>query len=260
MLYMTKAHYLLLMLMLAGCSSAIKVNYYEPAVYKADISYQPKPMSADSFKSATYISGGYNQKQTSSEESADIAHMFQLFLSRAHTFSNLNISYGASGLAGYLKNNMMEAKDPFYFKRKPFSSLALNGSINTYVNKNNVDYRLLGAEFSYSREFGAFKDFRNEIYHQPNFYSVTNRELFTAGLSSEIIFHLEDDVSTQFGFRLFAGKTLTRMNYQGQSDVGVIPKELNPYTATFAFFFQKGPFNTVLEAGTSSQLRFGYRF
>ena len=252
---------LLTFLLLASCTSTVRTKYYEPAVLKSDISYLPKPISADTVKSSVYMSAGYHQKQTSLEESADMVHMFQLFLNRAHTFRHINIAYGASGLTGYLKNNMIEAGESNYFKTKPFHSLVLRGSVNTYIKKNNIDYRWLGAEFAYSREYGAFKDFRSEVYRQPDFFSIINHETFTAGLSSEVIFHNPNTVSNQLGVRLFAGKTFSNLTYLGMYYIGDSPINANPFIATLALFIQLNRLNIVLEGGGSTaQGRIGYRF
>jgi hypothetical protein len=82
----------------SGCSDHV----YGPALHKSDISYMPKPMSMDSVKSATYVSGGL--VLDFGNNLSDQLTSGQLNISEAHTFKNFNLAYGAFTSLGNYSN------------------------------------------------------------------------------------------------------------------------------------------------------------
>src|ERR1700679_546347 len=80
-------------LLFTSCSQV-----YTPALYHQDIAYQPKPVSFDTVKAATYISAGYNYNPTN--QGNDYASSGQLNISRGYVFDGFNLAYGAFGVLG----------------------------------------------------------------------------------------------------------------------------------------------------------------
>ena len=257
-----KVHYFLILLFLSSCDvSRIYPKYYDPALLHIDISYQPKPMAVDSLKEAKYVSAGINQKEISNRtKSYDLVSMIQSDLSRAHTFNGVNISYGIFGMAGYVENGLINKGEPYYYDKKSFLAVGARGAVNTYFTRGNVDYRIIGAEFSYNKEYGDFATFRKTIYDELYYYSLHNTELFTAGLTSEVILHSRKKISSQLGARLFVGQSFNITTYLGPI-IGEGTRRPNVNSVQLSFFGQLNRFHGVLETVSSGgQVRVGYRF
>ncbi|MBC8051973.1 MAG: hypothetical protein H7Y13_02815 [Sphingobacteriaceae bacterium] len=251
----------LAVLFFGSCSTGMK--YFDPALLYTDISYQPKPVSIDSLKTANYISLGLNQKETNTESgSYDMLTSLQLDISRAHTLKNLCFSYGIFGMMGYMKNKAIEAGEPYYYDKKTFSAAGVRASVNTYVKKGNIDYRFIGAELSYSKEFGDFAAYRKTIYRELNYYSVHNTGLLTAGLTSEVILHNYKYSDRQAGARLFVGRTLNNLVYRGPVPVNSSPEKPKTTNVSIALFGQIKKVVVILEGGSGGNglVKLGYRF
>ena len=258
-----KIHYFLMLLFLSSCGApVIHPKYYDPALLHTDISYQPKPMAVDSLKQAKYISAGTNQKEIyNGSNSYDWVFMVQSDLSRAHTFKRLNISYGVFGMTGYIENGLINEGDTYHYDKKSFTAMGARGSVNSFFTKGNVDYRIIGAEFSFNKEFGDFAAFRKIIRDEPYYYTLHNTQLFTAGLTSEVILHSRKKTSSQLAARLFIGRSFNTMAYLGpESDEG-LPKSPEVNNAQLSFFGQLKRFHAVIEVVPyGTQARLGYRF
>ncbi len=197
-------------ILLAGCSIP---RIYVPAGYHQDIIYQPKPTSRDTVRSATYLSAGF--KTHSNPNYQDRLLSGQLALSRGYVFNHFNIAYGSFLELGEYRTSGMLVADPDFFQKKYFGDFGAHLSANLFATSGLADIRYLGLEAAYSHEFGRFAQFRKMVL-QDNTYAVDPRQdLFSLGLTSEIIFSRE---TFQFGFREFVGSTfgsnnLDRFNY-----------------------------------------------
>lgn len=254
---------LFLGVILSSCSSTQVIpKYYDPAMLNNDISYLPKPMSGDLKKDMRYISIGAGQKVTDGESNKyDELLSLQLNLSQAHTFKNLNLAYGIFGVSGFLKNGVIAPGEPYHFNKKKFSALGVRGSVNSYLKKGDIDFRLIGAEFSYSKESGEFQAFRKIAFNKPSYYAVGNTELFTAGLTSEVIINIDSKLLTQLGTRLFVGKSFNTLNYSySEHDFPKRSPRIN--NINIAFFGQLKRFYGVLESSYpgSHHAKVGFRF
>jgi hypothetical protein len=257
---------IILLLFLTGClfpASPPKIyhKYYDPALLNNDISYLPKPMSLDAKKHTQYISVGYCEKDGFNEfDKYDELTSLQLSLSQGHTFKNMNIAYGAYGVSGFIQNGLISENEPYFFDKKKFSALGARGSVNYSINKGDFDFRLLGAEFSYSKEFGDFEAFRNAGFNKPTYYTAGNTSIFTAGFTSEAIMYVDEKRTIQLGARGFFGKSFNTLNYVGSENdyPSRSPKVDN---INIAFFGQYKHFFGVLEGSKGgAQGKLGYRF
>ena len=192
-----------LSLLLSACS-----HIYSPAFYHQDIAYQPKPASFDSVKSATYISGGINLSTNSNLNDDQTAG--EIDISEGHSFKNFNLAYGAFGAYGDYQNSAISKGDANYFTEKYYGVIGGRASANFTFPQGNADIRLIGFEVAYSHEFGDYAAYRRYLNNQPNFYVDPRTDLFTAGLTSEVIFHKRNDPNFQQGIRLFVGGTFGR--------------------------------------------------
>ncbi len=240
---------LLFCLLLCACSQRI----YVPPLLNNDISYQFKPMSSDSAKKSSYISGtlilGYAAAGID-----DRLTIGQLNYSRALTFKNFNIAYGAYGFGGAYDNNTYITSNSYYFSSKSFLGLGARFSANYFTTSGNTDERFIGVEISYSKEFGDFLGYRRTIKNQPDFKSDDQSNLFTMGLTNEIITHNSNHSSLQYGARIFYGHTFNPTDLNNYNLFGVINSIYISYFAKF------GNFCGVIDIGPSSQFTLGYKF
>ena len=163
-------------------------HLYEPALYHQDIAYQPKPTSFDTVKTANYVSAGYNANTNSHYN--DFLQSGQLNLSRGHIFNNFNLAYGAFGVLGdYQNQGSSGARLPIISVTSFLGHGAGRASANILVNSGRVDFRIIGFEMAYSHEFGAYARFRQFLATQPGYFVDPRTDLFSIGVSSEIIFH-----------------------------------------------------------------------
>src|SRR6185312_15257168 len=181
-------------------------HVYTPALYHHDIAYQPKPSSFDTAKTASYISGGYfastNVNLNDFEEAGEVN------FSRGYIFKHLNLAFGTFGMLGDYENSAISPDQPNYFNTKFFGAVGGRVSANLYSNSESErsEYRYLGIEAAYSHEFGNYAMFRQSIVNKPGYYVDPRTDLFTAGLTTEILVRSQSKVIQQ-SFRLFFGTT-----------------------------------------------------
>lgn len=194
---------LIVLISLNSCSK----RFYAPALYEHDVSYQPKPSSFDSSKTATYISigEGFNQAVNIN----NTVSFGELNISQGHVFKNTNLSYGAYGFLGSIdnSNHSNELKDPNSFESKSFAGIGGRASFNFYTVMDNVNFRFIGVEASYSTEYGDFAAYRRLVNNLPDYNSVTRTEMVTLGLSTEALWHSKNNPKIQHALRGFVGKT-----------------------------------------------------
>jgi hypothetical protein len=267
-------HFFLAMaLLLSSCSR----HYYAPALFNNDISYLPKPASFDTAKSAVYISGGAGFGQ-----GADVNHdgigFGSIEASAAHTFKGANLAYGVFGFAGSITNgNSGDDNDNTYYTGKP-GNYAYQGSKgvygagarlsgNLYSKIDNVDFRFLGFEAVYSKEFGNYARYRKLVSGVDDYYAYTQTRLLTVGLTSEALWHGAYNKDRQYALRGFLGRTFGHYNRKaGPYDDGVTLQSVY-LAASFYMQIKRFFYITELSATPGSlyvipefRMKFGYKF
>src|ERR1700744_371756 len=241
-------------LLFASCS-----HVYNPALFHQDIAYQPKPTSFDTVKSLTYVSAGLGGNTNTN--ASDLLISGQLNVSRGHAFKNANLAYGAFAVFGDYENGSTNKNEPNYFSDKYFGAVGARVSANAFTTIGRTDFRFIGFEAAYSHEYGSYANFRKAINGQSGFYVDPRTDLFSIGLTSEVIFHNQGDNTFQHGIRGFLGTTVGHNELDDtyyENDSGqekffhkVFPKA--SYFITFKNFF--GTF----EVGSNIFARFGYK-
>jgi hypothetical protein len=243
-----------ILLLMSACS-----HVYAPAMYHQDIAYQPKPTSFDAKKTATYISAGLNNY--TGINYTDFLTSGQANLSVGHAFDNFNVAYGAFGVFGDYQHSGNK-DDPNYFTDKFFGAVGGRFSANAFVTSGNVDFRFIGVEMAYSHEFGDYANYRQQLFRQGGYFVDPRTDLYTVGLTTEVIFHSRNNTGIQHGIRGFLGTTLGHNDlndsYYNNETVGdrffhnFFPKA--SYFITFKNFFG------TAEIGDNLFIRFGYKF
>lgn len=250
--------YLVCLLFLASCSS----NIYSPALFKHNIAYQPKPMTFDQKKNATYLSGSLGLHQMVNLDNVEFG---EISISRGHTFQKGNLSIGAFGFAGRVNSNYnaIDSMNIYRFKNLSFEGFGLRASGNFSTSFGRTNWRFLGFEAAYSKEFGAYSNFRNTIFNKPGYYTTLSSSVFTAGLTTEIIWHSKSSVENQYGFRVFIGRNFGDLSYINNLSENSTFYRLS---SSNSFFMQLHHINICVETNgflsliTSLRVSAGYRF
>lgn len=243
------------LILFSSCS-----HIYEPALYHEDIAYLPKPTSFDSVKTSSYVSGGLNAYSNTNFN--DFLVSGQVNLSRGYVFNHFNIAYGAFGVLGDYQSDQASTTAPNSFKDKFFGAAGGRFSANAFVTSGRVDFRFIGVEAAYSHEFGSYADFRQYLSNQSGAFVDPRTDLFTVGLTTEVIFHNRNNTNFEHGFRGFFGTTLgsselDRTFYTFDTSTSKFFRTFFPKLTYFIRY--KNYFGTI-DGGEDFFVRFGYRF
>ena len=243
------------LVLLSSCS-----RVYTPALYHQDIAYLPKPASFDKESTANYVSAGLNMHSNSSL--SDVVVSGQLNLSRAHTFNNFNVAYGAFGSLGDYQNGSDDKSQPNYFKSKFFGAVGGRFSANAFVNNGNVDFRFIGVEAAYSHEFGDYASFRRSVVGQPDVNVDPRTNLFSMGLTTEVLFHSQNNTDFQHGIRGFLGTTFgyNPINDSFYSDDTATERMFRNIYPKASYFIKFKDYFGTIEVGSAVFLRAGLKF
>lgn len=252
-----KLKYTFLLLGIAVVSASCS-HLYTPALYHQDVAYQPKPASFDSVKSATYISAGvYGNANTNI---SDMLLSGQLNISRGHVFDGFNVAYGGFASFGDYQNSTEDKNSPTYFSDKFFGAVGGRFSANAFVKTGRADFRFIGMEAIYSHEFGDYADFRKLAASQNPGTIDARTDLFTLGLTSEVIFHNRDNTVTH-GIRGFFGATFgpTILN-DNNDDTDADSRFFRRFFPKASYFVSFKNYFGTAEIGSNIFIRFGYKF
>jgi hypothetical protein len=236
-------------------------HQFVPALYHQDVAYQPKPASFDSAKFQTYASGGANYYLN--PQYSDLLVSGQLNLSQGVTFKNVNLAYGAFGVAGdYNNGSVSNGPSIGNWSDKFFGAVGGRASADLYVNSGRFDFRYLGVEAIYSHEFGDYANFRQQIIGNPGFDDDPRTNLLTLGATTELIFHNYNDTNFENGIRVFLGGTFGHYN----NDIGTILHSttnsvfLNSLFPKASYFIKYKRYFGTVEVGSGFLVRFGWQF
>jgi hypothetical protein len=187
----------------------------------------------------------------------------ELNFSRGHVFKHINISYGVYGFIGSLKTTVSNP-DEIPLDKKNFGGFGARASVNAFAVIGRTDFRFIGLEFGYSDEFGEYAAFRKTVMNEPASFSIPRTQLFTAGLSSEVVWHHRKYSSTRYGFRFFIGPTLGNYTYKSNVETPRHVQNTLTYrtgTAIVSTFIQYRQFFGMIEGNgiTKGKFSLGYR-
>ncbi len=243
---------------MSSCANKV----FTPALFGDNIAYQPKPMSYEVKKTTNYISGTFGIHSAVNNDDVGFG---ELNLSRAHTFKYGNLALGMFGFAGRVTNATSDSNNigKYSFKHLSFEGLGIRASGNLTSSFDHIDWRFLGFEAAYSKEFGAYTNFRRMVFGQSGYSTSLGSSLFNAGLTTEIIWHSSSINENQFGFRLYIGRNFGNLRYLNNLPLGSASFYfLNSYTC---YFMQLHHIISTVQVASfglqpSIRLALGYRF
>ena len=252
-----KSLYLVLFAALALYSCS---KIYTPVLFHQDIAYMPKPASFDSLSTQVYasIGGGVRPDAYFRDE----MYSGQANLSVGHHFNNFNLAYGGFAEFGDYKSGAQNSGDPNYFSDRTFGAVGGRLSANLYKRINHADFRYIGFEAAYSHEFGDFTTFKRTLKPESNYYIDPRVNLFTVGLTSEVIFYLANNMNLHHGIRLFVGTTLghNQLNSTINKDDEAQDRVFREVFPKFSYFINYKHIFGIVDVGSGFMGRLGYRF
>jgi hypothetical protein len=164
-------------------------------------SYQTLPSTADSQKAATYASIALNAGG-SNEKLRDNVLGMRAAISRSYRFGNFQAYYGGGLNLGnyrlsdeyyysnrYYSNNNNDTVYHYPGANRFYGAYGFNGGINLVIPFGNGrgEWRALGVETSYQKEFGDYVRFRKQIPDSVVDILASYGQIFTLGGSTEIV-------------------------------------------------------------------------
>lgn len=123
---------------------------------------------------------------------------------RAHAFSFFDVAYGGFGYIGsYQVRNIAPENGLKYF-----AGLGGRASANVNLRFDNFNWRVIGVEGAYSREFGSYRQMRSDFNNPSNdslFMYHTKGHSASIGLFTEFLFYPDEDEG-YWSLKLAAGK------------------------------------------------------
>jgi hypothetical protein len=257
--------YIYQVLILAGCSFFItgcSQHYYAPILYNNNASYQPKPLSTDSNKSANYISGGLSFG-AGADGFSDYFNMGQINIDRAYTFKHFSLAYGVFGAAGEYSNGTTYASEPNDFENKSFAALGAKLSFAlTYPLNDHMDLRLPGLEFSYSKEFGDYLAFRDQVKDRPDYHVNNNNVIFMGGLTSELAWHGYSKLNIHYAVRFYVGTEFDNQDFSNYTDPISGNAHYTPRNVAASFYMEIKRYTFTIERQSiaNASVSLGYHF
>ncbi|MFT3827748.1 MAG: hypothetical protein QM731_27770 [Chitinophagaceae bacterium] len=169
--------------------------------------YRSIPMKSEEKKSAIYASGAF----TTGGANEDLRDGFSAGLvtvHQSHNFGPFQGYYGVMGMLGrykvddygtqssterYRNSNLDVPLINSMAGRKTFGSWGAVGGLNAVVPFGRKhEWRILGAEFSWNREFGDYLDFRTKLPDSAANIIDRNRDHMSIAITSDLVFHLRN--------------------------------------------------------------------
>lgn len=187
---------LLLLALAATMLSSCSTRYLTHPLFQSDMQYMNKPMSTDSVRHATYAFGtlalATGDKDFTTSSASGILNFYQ-----SYTFKqpNISLSYGVIGAAGSYEQAEINNQPKF---SKSFQSIGGNFSAAFYLPRKQVDWRVIGVDLVYNKEFGDYARLRKNLTNRGYYDFISPTGLFTYGIFTEVAVKPSDKVSLMF--------------------------------------------------------------
>lgn len=196
---------LTLSLWLFFLTSCTQYAYYHSPVAVNTNSYKSIPLQSDDKKSALYASGVF----TTGGANENLRDNFNAAIGSVHHSHNFGMFqgyYGVTGMLGqykvddyarqtgqrYRNLNLNDSVINSMAGSKSFGSWGAMGGINIVTPFGNKhEWRIIGAEFSWTREFGEYLDFRTKLPDTAANIIDRHRDHMTISISTNLVFHLK---------------------------------------------------------------------
>ena len=224
-------------ILISGCTT---YSYFQSPLHSNNTSYKTIPAHYDSVKSAIYANGaitlgGVNDKLR------DGVYCFTSTIHRSNNFSVFQAFYGLSGMLGrytvdsvhnFDGPNRNESLDEQFINphvgRKFVATVGSFAGINFVMPLGKGEWRVLGTEISWSKEFGSYVAFRNKIPDTSANYIERKSNYVTIGIYSDVVGKTESGTlgyklgivfnpRAMHGFDKYGHRTISNATYLSQT-------------------------------------------
>ena len=222
--------------------------------------YHTIPLQADSIRSAFYAKGSLSWGHAN-DFREDRSFAGNLNLSHSLNFGSFQAFYGAGVSTGsfsvdtFEMNGNNETVNPSVINaaagKKRFSGVGFEGGINVVVPMQNGEWRALGVETSFRKEFGSYLAFRKNLPDSAATWIVRSDTYGTIGGFTEI---LAEGHLTTYGFKFGAG-TVIGKNYRSRSivDNGIGGQNLIYNYLHITFHLTRGKWTGYLQCNDATK-------
>lgn len=199
------------------CYSCGVNRLYTSGSYGALKSYTEKPEYKGENEKALYVSGTIASGKHDQEENTfrDKKTIFSANIHRSHTSKFYNFYYGIGGAFGTYTFGRGLGDVISDDEKENFYNINAKTGFNFTLSRRKFDYRLIGVEFMYHNEFGAFQDkldtLKEEYVDGRNGIVVVNKKsIFSWNLYSEIVYKINTKNALTLG--MFFGSVPVNSN------------------------------------------------
>jgi len=180
-------------------------------------------MVSDSTHQAVYASGGISIG-AANQTLRDVVFSSQLSIHQAHTYSHFQFFYGATAIAG--NYHIAEDYNAYnYYGSYPGTSIhrgnrffaglgAFAGADIVIPFRTGSEWRVIGVETNFQREFGDYQQFRSELPDSAAEAITRSRNFQTIGITTNVIKKFRRS-GNSFGYKfgVYVGTQRTRLTY-----------------------------------------------
>jgi hypothetical protein len=209
-------------------TSCVHQGYFLSPFQANNHAYKSLPMISDSVAGATYASGNISLGGAN-QNLRDGVFTIQGSLHRAHSFRHLQFHYGANLVAGnyHVKQNYdydgRGGGNPATIFDQPgnrfFGGAGAFGGVNLVIPfRSGSEWRVIGAETNYQREFGDYGRFRRKLPDSAANVITRDRYFQTVGLTTNVIKKFRKSGNTfgyKFGFYVGTSRSRRLDSYYG---------------------------------------------
>jgi hypothetical protein len=180
-------------------TSCTTYSYFQSPLHSNNTFYKAIPFHDDSIGSALYASGSVTLGGVNDKLRGGV-YTFSGSIHKSHNVGIFQAYYGVSGMLGEYKIDSVYNADGTYHNEsldvefinpnvgeKFIAAAGGFGGINVVMPIRNGEWRILGTELSWAKEFGNYVDFRNKIPDTSSNYIERRSDYFTLGICSDII-------------------------------------------------------------------------
>jgi hypothetical protein len=248
--------------------SCTRYSYYISPFSATARPYHAVPLHADSSKLATYVSAAF-AAGGSNHRLQDGTVAGQLYLHRANNIGRFQIYYGLNGsignyrVSGYHGLQRISITDTALINtmtgNKFVGGYGLNAGVNYVRTYQKSEWRVIGLETTYQREFGNYREFRQKLPDTSVNIIDKSSGYQSLGLFTDVIFRTRKGFS---GFKFAYGFSLKRLSeYQGFESrdrlyaryASITLHFERPQLITF-FQYNTGRWASGIQAGVSKRL------
>jgi len=224
------SHYWYLFFLLSAVSCSTPRAYFMSPMDINTNTYHTVPMVTDSQKKATYASLTFNTG-SSNQHIQDPVLGGRLDMHRAYQFDRFQAYFGCGLSLGnyhveeayhFSNDYYNRANDTVYHYQEAdrfYGIYGLNGGVNVVIPFGNGkgEWRAIGLETSFQKEFGDFIHYRKGIPDSAFDILATYDQAFTLGGMTEIVGRTR--YGTEFGYKIAVGTIIfSKGDYRGREN------------------------------------------